>query len=281
MKRFFIILQKLLPQHALSRLLGILARSERTFIAQPLIRAFMRAYKISLQEAQRKQPDEYHSFNDFFTRALETSARPITRAIDSLICPADGYISQIGSIRDGTLLQAKGVHYSLAKLLGDVSASKSAHRDGRFVTIYLAPSNYHRVHAPTDGQLHTTIAVPGKLFSVNDTTANAIPDLFARNERLVCHYENARGPVSLVFVGAMIVASIETVWQDTPSPYKKFASRRVEHEFQQGDELGRFLLGSTVILCLPANVRFDAELTPGTPVRMGQALGRWVDTSDS
>ena len=276
MKQFFIILQKLLPQHALSRTLGMLASSERRLIAQPLIRAFMRAYNISLQEAQRKQPHEYHSFNDFFTRALESNARPITRAADSLICPADGYVSQIGSIHEGTLLQAKGVRYSLAKLLGEVDASKYAQHNGRFVTIYLAPSNYHRVHAPTDGQLHTTIAVPGKLFSVNDTTANAIPGLFSRNERLVCHYDNAHGPVSLVFVGAMIVASIETVWRDAPSPYRNFASRRVEHAFRQGDELGRFLLGSTVILSLPANVHFDAELTPGTAVRMGQVLGRWI-----
>lgn len=281
MDSLFITLQKLLPQHALSRLLGWVAQSELRFVAQPLIKAFMRAYKISLTEAQRKQPADYRSFNDFFTRALEADARPVTPDNNLLLSPADGYVSQLGPIESGTLLQAKGVSYSLAELLGndtgtDDQAPTQPPSAGQFITIYLAPSNYHRVHAPTAGQLSSTVAIPGKLFSVNETTANSIPGLFCRNERLVCHYASDQGPVSLVFVGAMIVASIETVWPETPSPYRNKSTRQVTHAFKQGEELGRFLLGSTVILCLPPNVRFDSNLTPGAPVQMGQRLGEWL-----
>ena len=281
MKSLFIALQKLLPQHALSRLLGWVARSEQRFIAQPLIKAFMRAYGISLTEAQRKQPADYRSFNDFFTRALEADARPVTSDNRLLLSPADGYVSQLGPIEAGTLLQAKGISYSLADLLGsdtDAAAQPAARvpQDGQFITIYLAPSNYHRVHAPTDGQLTSTVAIPGKLFSVNETTANSIPGLFSRNERLVCHYDSDHGRISLVFVGALIVASIETVWEETPSPYRQRSTRQVTHAFQQGDELGRFLLGSTVILCLPSNLSFDSNLAPGTAVQMGQLLGEWL-----
>ena len=278
MKFLFIAFQKLIPQHALSRMLGRLASSERHFIAQRLIKSFMRAYKISLAEAQRQQPTDYRSFNDFFTRALQPDARPIQRSPGALTSPADGYVSQFGRIRNGTLLQAKGMSYSVNSLLGNPQGDDELPQaliDGSFITIYLAPSNYHRVHAPTDGRLTKTLAVPGKLFSVNDTTANAIPELFSRNERLVCHYDSQQGPASLVFVGAMIVASIETVWEETASPYQQLTSRTLTHDFKQGDELGRFLLGSTVILCLPPGIEFAAELAPGKPVKMGQRLGAW------
>jgi len=235
---------------------------------------FKRAYGISLHEAERKAVADYKSFNDFFTRALAAGERPLEGGDNILVSPVDGFVSELGPITDGQLLQAKGVRYSTAELLGDADLAERM-TGGSFITLYLAPANYHRIHAATRGTLTTTIANPGELFSVNTTTATHLPGLFAKNERLTCAYDSPQGAAAIVFVGALIVASIETVWEEAPSPYRQKQSRDHNFSFEQGQELGRFLLGSTVVLCLPPGLEFAPELKPGVTVRMGMRLGEW------
>ncbi len=266
----FVRLQRVLPQHLLSRLLGRFANSTR--LAQPLIRAFSAAYGVSLEEAERQSFGDYRTFNDFFTRALQPSARPLAEDPDALVSPADGTISQLGPIRSGELLQAKGVRYPLSALLLDDAASRTFD-DGWFATIYLAPADYHRVHAPRAGRLQRSLAVPGELFSVNATTEGGIERLFCRNERLVMHFDTAAGPLALVMVGALIVASIETVFEAPLSPYRVQSSAEHDHTFARGEEIGRFLLGSTVIIVVPRDSVVPlAPLAVGSRVRMGEAL---------
>lgn len=272
----FVTFQKLLPKRLLSRFMGLLAASEWWWVKTPFIHIFKRAYGISLAEAKRKQPADYKSFNDFFTRALEADARPLDGGENILISPVDGFVSEFGSIEDGKLLQAKGVHYTAADLLGDEVLAND-YVGGSFITLYLAPANYHRIHAATDGTLTRTIALPGELYTVNATTATHLPGLFARNERLTCVYDSPQGPAAIVFVGALIVASIETVWDDADSPYQQKETRDHSFAFKQGDEMGRFLLGSTVVLCLPPDLTFADNVQPGATVRMGMRLGEWVN----
>ncbi len=272
---WFAALQRALPQHGLSRGIGHLARSEVPWIKGPFIRSFARAYAVNMSEAAEPSLDAYASFNAFFTRALREGARPIAADEDVLVCPADGCISQLGAIEGDTLLQAKGHGYTLASLAGELGAG---FHDGSFCTIYLAPSDYHRVHAPFGGTLTDTLAVPGALYSVNGTTEQAIEGLFVRNERLVCRFETTFGPMLVVLVGAMIVASIETVWAGPVSPYA--VETREQHgddnlHFEKGAELGRFLLGSTVICCFPAGaVHLGDTLRTGSTVRMGSPMAR-------
>lgn len=272
----FVTLQKLLPKHLLSRAAGALAASEWRWIKAPLISLFKRAYGISLAEAHRTNAADYKSFNDFFTRALALGARPIDGGPDDnvLVSPVDGIVSEFGPIEDGKLMQAKGVHYELAEMLGDAELAQRC-AGGSFITIYLAPANYHRIHAATRGTLTRTIALPGELFSVNATTATHLPGLFVRNERLTCVYDSPQGEAAIVFVGALIVASIETVWSDAQSPYQQRETRDHSFAFEQGDELGRFLLGSTVVLCLPPGLEFLPAVKPGAVVRLGMRLGEW------
>jgi len=275
MSSAFVTLQKLLPKHLLSRFVGRLAASQLPWIKTPFIRLFKSAYGISLADAERTSEAEYKSFNDFFTRALAADARPVNGGKAALVSPVDGFVSEFGPITDGRLVQAKGVDYSLAELLGDAQlANRMA--GGQFITLYLAPANYHRIHAPTDGQLRSTIALPGELYSVNATTATHLPGLFAKNERLTCAYHSAQGEAAIVFVGALIVASIETTWDEATSPYQKKETRSHDRPFVQGEELGRFLLGSTVVLCLPPGLAFGNDVQPGATVRMGQRLGEWA-----
>lgn len=274
MSSAFVTLQKLLPKHLLSRFGGFLAGSELTFISKPLIQIFKRAYGISLQEAERKHVSDYKSFNDFFTRALAAGERPLDAGENILASPVDGFVSEFGPITDGQLLQAKGVHYSTTDLLGERELAERM-TGGSFITLYLAPANYHRIHAATSGTLKRTIALPGELFSVNATTARHLPGLFAKNERLTCAYDSPQGEAAIVFVGALIVASIETVWEEARSPYQQKATRDHDIVFEQGEELGRFLLGSTVVLCLPPGLKFDDTVKPGATVRMGMRLGEW------
>jgi phosphatidylserine decarboxylase len=269
----FIALQRLLPQHALSRLVGRVATSTMTLISQPLIRGFSAVYHVDLAEAERDSADQYHSFNDFFTRSLRAGARPLPTERDALASPADGTFSQLGAIEAGTLVQAKGVRYPLASLLLD-SRAGSAFNGGWFATIYLAPSDYHRVHAPFDGTLVRSVAIPGELFSVNARTEAGVDKLFCRNERLVMHFRTAIGPLVMVMVGALIVASIETVFDGPASPYQKQELVTHQRHFNRGDEVGRFLLGSTVILIVPPGTfTADRRLAPGRKVAMGTSLG--------
>ena len=271
----FVRLQKILPQHLLSRAAGALAASEVPWVRGPLIRAFARAYGVDLAEADRPDPASYRSFNDFFSRSLKVGVRPVDAAQGSVVSPADGVVSQTGRVERGELLQAKGVRYSFGAL-ADVCAG-AGFEGGAFATVYLSPSDYHRVHLPLAGRLRRTVAIPGKLFSVNAATETEVEGLFAVNERLVCEFETDYGTMLVVMVGAMIVASIETVWDGPRSPY---ARRQVtEHDvaFEKGAEIGRFLLGSSVVLVFEEDrVRLDSGLAAGAVVRMGQSIGSGV-----
>jgi phosphatidylserine decarboxylase len=272
MNELFALLQRLLPQHGLSRLAGRLATARAPWLRRRLIRGFARAYGVDMSEAERGSLDDYDTFNDFFTRALRPDARPLDPEPATLLAPADGVISQAGTIRDGLLLQAKGNSYSLESLIG--GRAETFH-GGSFATIYLAPRDYHRVHLPVGGKLVETTAIPGALFSVNARTEAAVADLFCRNERLVCRFETAHGDLLVILVGALIVASIETVWGGPNSPFRREQRDRWNLDYPRGAEIGRFLLGSTVIVCCePGRLLLDDSARRGQVVRMGQRLGR-------
>jgi len=271
MSQTFANLQKMLPQHLLSRAIGKFAASESPFISRLFISQFARAYGVSLHEAEEQSLQSYGSFNAFFTRSLQPGVRPMPASPNAVASPADGVVSQVGKIDHDQLLQAKGHRYALHSLAG---AASSGLLDGDFITIYLAPSDYHRVHLPFAGTLQQTIAIPGALFSVNGSTERAIGGLFCRNERLVCRFSTDLGPMLVVLVGAMIVASIETVWNGPASPYRAEQTTSYDLSLARGDEIGRFLLGSTVICCFPPGaVKLDSELQPGSTIRVGQTLG--------
>jgi phosphatidylserine decarboxylase len=280
--KLFVTLQYLIPQHGLSRLVGMLARSEVPWIKTTFISLFMKRFGIDLSEAQIEDPDRFETFNAFFTRALKPEARPL-EASDAadIACPADGAVSQLGAIRANQVFQAKGHDYSLYDLLGGDSALASEFTNGQFATIYLSPRDYHRVHMPATGTLRETRYVPGDLFSVNEATANGVPNLFARNERLVCIFDTEHGPAAVILVGAMIVAGIETVFsgQVTPLPKQVVTTdyqRTAPITLEKGDELGRFLLGSTVVLLFPeGKARFESDLKAGSLVRVKGKLGQY------
>ena len=280
--KLFVTLQYLIPQHGLSRLVGMLARSEVPWIKTTFISLFMKRFGIDLSEAQIEDPDRFETFNAFFTRALKPDARPL-EASDAadIACPADGAVSQLGAIRANQVFQAKGHDYSLYDLLGGDSALASEFTNGQFATIYLSPRDYHRVHMPVTGTLRETRYVPGDLFSVNEATANGVPNLFARNERLVCIFDTEHGPAAVILVGAMIVAGIETVFsgQVTPLPKQVVTTdyqRTAPITLEKGDELGRFLLGSTVVLLFPeGKARFESDLKAGSLVRVKSKLGQY------
>lgn len=276
----FIWLQHALPHHAVSRLAGKFAGSETPWLKDRLIRRFIKAYDVDMGEAARPV-EAYASFNDFFTRELKPGARPLADAAQHVLSPADGAISQIGQISDGRIFQAKGRHFTTAQLLGGDEEAARRFEGGSFATIYLSPRDYHRVHMPAAGALRTTRYIPGDLFSVNQVTAENVDGLFARNERLACLFEGPQGSFASVMVGAMIVAGIETVWQGrveahAPAPVMEdFAAQ--QHAFAAGDEMGRFFLGSTAVLLFePGRVEWLDHCKAGDAVRMGQALGRWL-----
>jgi len=266
MTRIFVWLQYLLPQHLLSRLIGYFAASKINWLKQGLIRIFAGVYRVDWQIAARQSPKEFVSFNDFFTRELLPGVRPISGA---LCCPADGVVSAMGRITAGCALQAKNHQYPIEALLGE--ALPEAFVDGSFLTIYLAPKDYHRVHFPVAGTLTHARYVPGDLFSVNAATTEYVPGLFTRNERLVLHVNSSTSQYYLILVGAMIVAGIQPFWRETP-----FAARRpdekafIETIVEQGQEAGRFLLGSTAIIISDSREPWRTDM--GTTVKMGQAL---------
>ena len=270
----FTTLQQFVPQQKISKVAGRLAASRHPWVKRTFIRSFAKAYDVSLDEYERQSLNAYESFNDFFTRELQDNARIIDASINGIVSPADGMISQLGQIHDHKLLQAKGRDYDIGQLLAD-SADGDYFADGSFATVYLAPSNYHRVHMPFDGMLTKTRYVPGTLFSVNNTTAANVPDLFARNERLVCLFDTDYGKAAVIMVGAMIVAGIETV--ATGKIIRTDDIQEADHDmsFKKGDELGRFYLGSTAIVVLPKAAKTDWQDTMkhGSTVQMGQLLG--------
>ncbi|MGK2914246.1 MAG: archaetidylserine decarboxylase [Porticoccaceae bacterium] len=271
----FVALQRLLPQHILSRLLARLAEAETPWLKSYLIRRFITAYGVDVTEAERTDILSYHNFNDFFTRALRPGARSVDPGPNAIVSPADGAISQIGTIHQGELIQAKGHRFTTTALLGGDAKFAAHFDDGRFVTIYLAPKDYHRVHMPVAGKLTATLYIPGRLFSVNRTAANHIPNLFVCNERLVCLFDTKAGVIAVVLVGALFVAGIETTWQASYSP-GVLDSQRFDSggkTLAKGEEMGRFKFGSTVIVLCPAGLEWDNNYGADTPVQMGQRLG--------
>ncbi|MFV0371066.1 MAG: archaetidylserine decarboxylase [Azonexus sp.] len=271
--------QYLLPKQLLTVLAGKLASAEMGGLTTALIRRFIARYGVNMAEAANPDPAGYKSFNEFFTRPLRDGAR-LPAAADFL-CPVDGAISQFGPIERDQIFQAKGHAYSTTALLGGDQELAAQFEHGHFATLYLSPRDYHRIHMPCDGQLRRMIHIPGALFSVNPTTARGVPGLFARNERVVCLFDTADGPLALVLVGATIVGSMATVWHGVVNPPRPGVVREWRYEgensilLKKGEEMGRFLLGSTVVLLWPRNtLAFNPEWSPGKALRMGEALGQ-------
>lgn len=278
----FILFQHLAPQHAISRLAGRFAASERGWLKDALIRRFAASYDVDMAEAARGI-GEFASFNDFFTRELKPGARPLGDAAQFILSPADGAVSQLGAIKEGRIFQAKGRDFTAAELLGGDAAAAARFAGGRFITIYLSPRDYHRVHMPAAGRLQSTTYVPGDLFSVNQATAQGVDRLFARNERLACRFDGPDGHFASVMVGAMIVAGIDTVWPHRFTGHARDALTEdftaAPHDFAAGDEMGRFYLGSTVVLLFePGRVEWLEHLQAGTPLRMGEPIAQRVKT---
>jgi phosphatidylserine decarboxylase len=274
----FVLLQHVLPQHALTRLAGRLAASERPWLRDAMIRRFAATYDVDMSEAARGF-GQFASFNDFFTRELREGARTLADSAEFILSPADGAVSQLGSITGGRIFQAKGRDFTAAEVLGHGADLAARFEGGSFITIYLSPKDYHRVHMPAAGALRSTAYVPGDLFSVNAATAEGVDRLFARNERLACMFDGPDGVFASVMVGAMIVAGIDTVWPHRFAGHERSVVREDfgpnAHEFVAGDEMGRFYLGSTVVLLFErGQVAWLDGLKAGDPVRMGQAIGR-------
>ena len=278
--RLFVALQYLLPQLALSRLIGWLARVRAGWIRKPLIRCFVRAYRPDLSEAVQSDPLSYASFNAFFTRALREGVRPAASAAAAIVSPVDGRISALGSSREGRVIQAKGRDYSLEELLAGNADLTARLRGGPFMTVYLAPYNYHRIHMALAGALVGAWYVPGRLFSVNDVTAALVPKLFARNERVILEFSGERGTHALIFVGALFVGSMATVWHGDIARHRARGASVLPlpagaaAHLARGAEVGRFNMGSTVILLLPPGTgAWDPSLAAGATLRVGQGLG--------
>jgi phosphatidylserine decarboxylase len=274
-----VLLQYMVPHRLLSRVVYWATRWTWRPWKNALIGLIVRRYQVDMTQAAESDPSSYAHFNAFFTRALKPDARPLDPDPRSIVCPADGRISQAGRIEDGRIFQAKGQSFTAAELLADEAAA-TPYRNGRFATVYLSPRDYHRVHMPLDGELVRTRHVPGRIFSVAPFAVDAIPRLFARNERLVCHFHGPHGPFVVVLVGAILVSSVSTVWDGLVIP--PYASRITERdagdrgiELPRGAEMGRFNMGSTVIVLLPDGMgELDPDLVSQRPVQMGQRLGR-------
>lgn len=278
--KLFSVLQHLTPQHALSRATGWFGRTRNTWVKNTFISWFVKRYNVDMSLAAEENPLAYASFNDFFTRSLKDGVRPIDEDPNSIVCPADGAISQLGAIVNGRIFQAKGQSYTTTELLGGDAALAAEFDQGNFATVYLSPRDYHRVHMPYGGVLRTMVAIPGDLFSVNNATAREVPRLFSRNERVVAIFDTDIGPMAVVLVGAMIVAGIETVWAGEVAPFK----RRIETtryqgpqdviSLEKGAEMGRFKLGSTaVVLFAKDRMTWQESYQPGSPTVMGAAMG--------
>jgi len=280
MARLDSLQQRCLPQHTLSRWVGKLMNCEIPFVKNTLIHRFIRHYGVDLSEAVEKDFRQYKHFNDFFTRPLAPEARPIPQDPSLIICPNDGFVSQLGTIEEGRLFQAKGRHFHLEELLGGDKATARLFEEGTFATLYLSPKDYHRVHMPITGTLQKTTYIPGRLFAVKPSTVNTVPHLFARNERVVCLFETALGPMAVILVGALIVASIHTVWggQLAPNETSNIICEDTTHvTLQKGEELGHFQLGSTTIVLFPKNtMSFAPSLHPGSSIRLGESLGQRI-----
>ena len=281
--RLFVLLQYLLPHHFLSWLMHQLTRSESVWLKRNMIKQAIRLYRVNMDEAAEPNPENYRSFNHFFTRELAIDARPIEASDAALISPVDGTVSQFGDIKEGRIFQAKGHDYSLRELVGGDADVSTLFDEGSFATIYLSPRDYHRIHMPLSGHLKQMIHVPGRLFSVNATTAEGVPRLFARNERVVSVFDTDIGPVAVILVGAIFVASIDTVWAGAVAPSYRGVRRWNYPELKQvvslkkGEEMGRFNMGSTVILLFgKERVTWNAKLSAGMTLRMGEEIASFI-----
>ena len=275
--RLAVLPQYLLPKGALTNFAGRIAGAKGGAMTTRLIRWFVGRYNVNMDEALDPDITHYTSFNDFFTRALRPDARPLAKA--DYVCPVDGRISQFGTIDKDQIFQAKGHHFSTTALVGGDAALAAQFEHGSFANLYLSPRDYHRIHMPCDGRLTRMIYVPGELFSVNPTTARGIPGLFARNERVVCVFDTANGPFVMTLVGATIVGSMATVWHGVVNPPRTGEIRDWSYAndnvvLKQGEELGRFLLGSTVVMLFPkGTINFNANWQPAGPVQLGEVMG--------
>jgi phosphatidylserine decarboxylase len=282
-ERLAVAAQYLLPKQALTRLAGLAAGARGGGLTTRVIRWFIRRYGVDMAEAAEPDPAAYPSFNAFFTRALRAGARPLAEA--GLLCPVDGAISQFGRIARDQIFQAKGHAYSTTALLGGDAALAAPFTDGHFATLYLSPRDYHRIHMPCAGRLRLMRHVPGELFSVNPATARGVPGLFARNERVVCCFDGPQGPFVLVLVGATVVGSMATPWHGVVNPPRPGRIRDWRYdeapvELARGEEMGRFLLGSTVVLLFPPGpLGFNPVWAPGGAIRMGEAMADYAGAS--
>jgi phosphatidylserine decarboxylase len=276
--RLAVLPQYLLPKGALTNFAGRVAGAKGGAMTTRLIRWFVGRYDVNMDEAANPDIASYPSFNEFFTRALKPGARPLANA--EFICPVDGRISQFGAIEDDQIFQAKGHRFSTTALVGGDAALAAQFQHGSFANLYLSPRDYHRIHMPCEGKLKRMIYIPGELFSVNPTTARGIPGLFARNERVVCVFDTANGPFVMTLVGATIVGSMATVWHGVVNPPRQpqIAEWRYEDQdivLKQGEELGRFLLGSTVVMLFPKDtLTFNPAWQPAAPIRLGEEMAR-------
>ena len=275
--RLAVLPQYLFPKRSLTQFAGLVAGARMGNVSHEIIRRFIKRYDVNMAEALDSRVESYANFNEFFTRALRPGVRPLAEA--DYVCPVDGAISQFGAMDKDQILQAKGHQYSASALLGGDAALASEFEHGQFATIYLSPRDYHRIHMPCAGTLKSMVYVPGDLFSVNPTTARGVPGLFARNERVVCLFDTAHGPFVLVLVGATIVGSMATVWHGMVNPPRSGDIRRWDYAgknvmLQQGEEMGRFLLGSTVVMLWPKDtLNFNPEWSAERPVRLGEMMG--------
>lgn len=279
---FSVLLQTLLPHHFLSRIMLRFLRIRWTWLKNLQIRFVINRFDVDMSAVENPEVDSYEHFNAFFTRAMKTTARPVSHAEDSgrYCSPVDGTVSQHGDIEDDRLLQAKGIHYSLTELVGGDAEAASQYRNGHFATIYLSPRDYHRIHMPATGKLVSMTYIPGRLFSVADKLVENLPNLFTRNERVVCHFETDNGPMAVILVGAIFVGCMDTVWhgQVTPPHGNRISDTRYETSditLAKGEEMGRFNMGSTVILLWPEqDLDWEEEIQPGNTVQMGCPLAR-------
>mgnify|MGYP001485346213 CR=1 FL=1 len=276
--RLAVLPQYLMPKRALTTLAGTFASAQLGGLTTLAIRRFVARYRVNMAEAANPDIASYASFNDFFTRALAPGMRPLAAA--DLICPVDGTISQFGSVEKDQIFQAKGHHYSTTALVGGDTELAARFEHGHFATLYLSPRDYHRIHMPCAGRLTRMVHVPGDLFSVNPTTARGVPGLFARNERVVCVFESDHGPFVLVLVGATIVGSMATAWHGQVNPPRTGTLRQWDYapgqvELQQGEEMGRFLLGSTVVMLFPQGpLQFNSDWAAARPIQLGEAMAQ-------
>jgi phosphatidylserine decarboxylase len=281
-KLFTVLPQHALPHHALSGLMSKLTHCENTAWKNAFIKLIIRFYGVNMDEAKYQNIDDYPSFNHFFTRELKNGVRPLATAANAIACPADGAVSQAGPIEGGKIFQAKGHSYTALELLGGDTERAKAFENGSFATIYLSPKDYHRLHMPLTGRLREMVHIPGRLFSVNNTTVSAVPNLFARNERVACIFDTEAGPMALVLVGAIFVSSVETVWHGVVTPPTISETRNWQYQadapvLEKGAEMGRFNMGSTIIVLFGKDqTAWLDDFVANKPVKLGEQIGHYL-----